>query len=451
MIDSYYNILGVSKNVTQDELLQKYNECVSYWHPYHFLDSSDALINSTNRFKQIQNAYFVLSDPTLRWSYDQELYKIERQLTRKSYPQNFINTFKNLAPWLVSTSLWILVTIIVFLGQVDNLNIIHSITGLIFLIVSISVCWYSYSLWLKHLDDDHGCVLLFISPIAAYSLVKYYENVPYHGFYLIVLSSVIIFVIGIINFGYHGVTFGPNIIGAITISAIVPITLGVKVEALPSPMIISLVIGLILSGIFIEILLADEDYYPENKFEFFSYCLLVIFFVLAVCLPISFIALIKGNDFDTTLKLIFSGAFNNTLKVIISTATVGSITMFFGSISSIIIGSYINRSTENRIASFILFLFLLLIVPLLLYTALSEDGNNYYPLNNWSWIISLLVLGIFFAYILLWLILYILLIILKVLKELFVYLLIIFFVVITALFPKKLIKWLERLFKNPDD
>ena len=63
----YYAILGVPKNATQEEIKQAYRRLVKQWHPdLHPENRREA----EERFKEIQEAYEVLSDPKKRHQYD---------------------------------------------------------------------------------------------------------------------------------------------------------------------------------------------------------------------------------------------------------------------------------------------------------------------------------------------------------------------------------------------
>lgn len=62
----YYDILGVSKNATAEELKRAYRKLALEWHPDRN-KSSDA----EQKFKEINEAYEVLSDPQKKSAYDQ--------------------------------------------------------------------------------------------------------------------------------------------------------------------------------------------------------------------------------------------------------------------------------------------------------------------------------------------------------------------------------------------
>jgi len=61
---TYYEILGVSENVTPDELKKAYRKLASQHHPDKGGD--------TKRFQEIQTAYDTLSDPNKRQQYDMQ-------------------------------------------------------------------------------------------------------------------------------------------------------------------------------------------------------------------------------------------------------------------------------------------------------------------------------------------------------------------------------------------
>lgn len=64
MTKDYYNILGVSKTASQDEIKRSYRKLAHEYHP-------DKNQSDGEKFKEINEAYQVLSDPQKRARYDQ--------------------------------------------------------------------------------------------------------------------------------------------------------------------------------------------------------------------------------------------------------------------------------------------------------------------------------------------------------------------------------------------
>lgn len=64
----YYDILGITKGASADEIKKAYRKQALEWHPDRHKDDKEA---AEKRFKEINEAYQVLSDPQKRSAYDQ--------------------------------------------------------------------------------------------------------------------------------------------------------------------------------------------------------------------------------------------------------------------------------------------------------------------------------------------------------------------------------------------
>ncbi|KAI3497839.1 hypothetical protein L1887_33423 [Cichorium endivia] len=71
---SYYAILGVSMDSSDDQIRRAYRKLAMQWHPDKWTKSPSLLGKAKRKFQQIQEAYSVLSDQKKRSMYDAGLY-----------------------------------------------------------------------------------------------------------------------------------------------------------------------------------------------------------------------------------------------------------------------------------------------------------------------------------------------------------------------------------------
>lgn len=67
-MENFYSLLGVAPNATQDEIKKVFRSLAMRYHP-----DRNAHPRAEIRFKGIQQAYEILSDPALRDEYNQKL------------------------------------------------------------------------------------------------------------------------------------------------------------------------------------------------------------------------------------------------------------------------------------------------------------------------------------------------------------------------------------------
>ncbi|MGE4546552.1 MAG: DnaJ domain-containing protein, partial [Desulfurella sp.] len=67
MAKDYYAILGVDRNATTEEIKKAYRKLALQYHP----DRNEGDKKAEEKFKEITEAYAVLSDETKRAKYDQ--------------------------------------------------------------------------------------------------------------------------------------------------------------------------------------------------------------------------------------------------------------------------------------------------------------------------------------------------------------------------------------------
>ncbi|GAA0174686.1 hypothetical protein LIER_28022 [Lithospermum erythrorhizon] len=71
---SYYKILGVNMDSSDEEIRRAYRKLAMKWHPDKWKKSPMMLNEAKRKFQQIQEAYSVLSDRNKRTMYDAGLY-----------------------------------------------------------------------------------------------------------------------------------------------------------------------------------------------------------------------------------------------------------------------------------------------------------------------------------------------------------------------------------------
>lgn len=76
----YYEVLGISRSATLEEMKKAYRKLVLQYHP----DRNPANPDSENQFKEIAEAYWVLSNVERRGIYDRVGFGTREQLSNKS-------------------------------------------------------------------------------------------------------------------------------------------------------------------------------------------------------------------------------------------------------------------------------------------------------------------------------------------------------------------------------
>lgn len=84
MSESYYDILGVGKNATQDEIKRAYRKKAMIYHP----DKNNGDEKAEEKFKEINEAYETLSSPEKRKYYDRFGKEASRQQNAQGFNRN---------------------------------------------------------------------------------------------------------------------------------------------------------------------------------------------------------------------------------------------------------------------------------------------------------------------------------------------------------------------------
>jgi len=88
----YYAILGVPRDASEEEIKKAYKKLIKQWHPdLHPENKKEA----EEKFKEIQEAYEVLSDPQKRAMYDRFGYVGEHEFTQQTSTTSFEDIFRD--------------------------------------------------------------------------------------------------------------------------------------------------------------------------------------------------------------------------------------------------------------------------------------------------------------------------------------------------------------------
>ena len=84
---TYYDILGVSSKADQNEIKEAYRKLQKKYHPDVYQGGDLEL--ATEKIKQVNEAYSVLSDETKKAEYDQRMFGVMPQSSQPSYEQAY--------------------------------------------------------------------------------------------------------------------------------------------------------------------------------------------------------------------------------------------------------------------------------------------------------------------------------------------------------------------------
>jgi curved DNA-binding protein len=81
---NYYEILGVASNATPEEIKQSFRRLARRYHP----DLNQGDKQAEEKFKQINEAYDILSDEMKRRQYNSQFFAQKRKLVRNNQTRN---------------------------------------------------------------------------------------------------------------------------------------------------------------------------------------------------------------------------------------------------------------------------------------------------------------------------------------------------------------------------
>jgi tetratricopeptide (TPR) repeat protein len=84
---NYYQVLGIRRNATSEEIKKAYKALAKKYHP----DVNPGNAFYEEHFKKINQANETLSDPIKKQQYDYKLYSLENPLTQTTYSQTYTN------------------------------------------------------------------------------------------------------------------------------------------------------------------------------------------------------------------------------------------------------------------------------------------------------------------------------------------------------------------------
>lgn len=182
MNKNYYDILGISKDASIEDIKTIYHKLVKIYHPDINHDS-----NASNKIIEINEAYDVLSNPNKRKEYDLSLVNGTIYTNKNNNPKNNEWYKDYLQEKLVSIN-----------NEINDLriNCIRRILILFISIMIILILYYSVHLNLL-LSIVTGYILY-------YSFVLSFINKPYMNLFLsiivtVLLSVVFVLICGIVN------------------------------------------------------------------------------------------------------------------------------------------------------------------------------------------------------------------------------------------------------------
>jgi DnaJ-class molecular chaperone len=78
-MENYYDLLGIKRNATEDEIKSAYHQKAKEFHP----DKNNGSEESSEMFRRIKEAYDTLFDPIRRTGYDDYLSQLEANKNKK--------------------------------------------------------------------------------------------------------------------------------------------------------------------------------------------------------------------------------------------------------------------------------------------------------------------------------------------------------------------------------